>query len=64
VLYSLIQTSQWGLVVAAHAPILFAIAMHHVPAMQRSMALMGEGMAERVEDMLKAETTPEGGDND
>lgn len=56
VLYGLIQTSQWGLVIAAHAPILFAVAMHHVPAMQRSMALMGEGMAERVEDMLKAET--------
>ena len=34
-LNSLIATSAWGAVIAAHAPIVAAISMHHVPALRK-----------------------------
>lgn len=43
VLLSLVTTSAWGAVVMAHAPILMAIAMHHVPVLkERQEKLVGE----------------------
>lgn len=36
VVMQLITTSVWGQVVAAHMPIIYAIAMHHVPALANS----------------------------
>lgn len=38
VIMSLVQTSIWGQLIAAHMPILLAIAMHHVPALRNTMA--------------------------
>ncbi len=37
VIMSLVQTSIWGQLIAAHMPILLAIAMHHVPALNGMM---------------------------
>lgn len=37
VIMSLVQTSIWGQLIAAHMPILLAIAMHHVPAVRNMM---------------------------
>lgn len=37
VIMSLVQTSIWGQLIAAHMPILVAIAMHHVPALRGTM---------------------------
>lgn len=43
VLMSLITTSAWGAVIMAHAPIMMAIAMHHVPALrERQEKMVGE----------------------
>ncbi len=36
-LMAMVETSVWGAVIAAHAPILLAIAMHHVPAIRDAM---------------------------
>lgn len=42
-LISLVTTSAWGAVIMAHAPILMAIAMHHVPALrERQEKMVGE----------------------
>jgi len=43
ILISLVTTSAWGAVIMAHAPILMAIAMHHVPALrERQEKMVGE----------------------
>lgn len=43
VLLSLVTTSAWGAVIMAHAPIVMAIAMHHVPALrERQEKMVGE----------------------
>lgn len=36
-LMAMVETSVWGAVLAAHAPILLAVAMHHVPAIRESI---------------------------
>lgn len=36
-LLALVETSVWGAVMAAHAPIMLAVAMHHVPAVRNAM---------------------------
>lgn len=36
-LLAMVETSVWGQVIAAHAPIMLAIAMHHVPAVRDNM---------------------------
>lgn len=36
-LMAIVETSVWGAVIAAHAPILLAVAMHHVPAVRDNM---------------------------
>ncbi len=36
ILISLVTTSAWGKVIMAHAPILMAVAMHHVPALKNA----------------------------
>lgn len=48
VLVTLTQTSAWGAVLAAHAPIIIAITVHHVPAVRNSpmgVLLSGKGNA-------------------
>ncbi len=63
VLYSLVQTSAIGVVIAAHAPILFAIAVHHVPAVQRGMERMGQDMVNQMEAQMRAaQPNPDSGD--
>lgn len=43
VLLSLVTTSAWGAVMMAHAPILMAVAMHHVPALRdKQEKMVGE----------------------
>lgn len=46
VLMSLVTTSAWGAVIMAHAPILMAVAMHHVPALREKQEKMVGEMAE------------------
>jgi hypothetical protein len=42
-LISLVTTSAWGAVIMAHAPILMAIAMHHIPSLrERQEKMVGE----------------------
>lgn len=33
----LVETSAWGMVITAHAPIMLAVAMHHIPAVRDSL---------------------------
>jgi hypothetical protein len=47
-LWSITQTSAVGMVFAAHLPILAAIAMHHVPAVQEMLGTMGAEFAENI----------------
>jgi len=43
ILISLVTTSAWGAVIMAHAPIIMAVAMHHVPALKdRQEKMVGE----------------------
>jgi len=43
VLISLVTTSAWGKVIIAHAPIVMAVAMHHIPALrERQEKMVGE----------------------
>lgn len=60
VIYGLVQTSAVGVVIAAHAPILMAIMIHHVPSVQRTLGKMGEQMAENVEAQMRAAQPPAG----
>lgn len=46
VLLRLVATSAIGTVIAAHAPILMAVAMHHIPAMQKNQEKMAAEMGE------------------
>lgn len=46
VLLSLVTTSAWGAVIMAHAPILMAVAMHHVPALREKQEKMVGEFAE------------------
>jgi hypothetical protein len=46
VLLSLVTTSAWGAVIMAHAPILMAVAMHHVPTLREKQEKMVGEMAE------------------
>ena len=54
-LTSLVQTSVWGAVIAAHAPIFMAIAFHHVPAIKAAMA--GPGVADQAERYANGDET-------
>lgn len=46
VLISLVSSSAWGAVIIAHAPILMAVAMHHVPALRNKQEKMVAEFAE------------------
>jgi hypothetical protein len=49
-LYRLLETSAWGGVIAAHSPIIFAIAIHHVPAVRSAMgAMAARGVGDEAE---------------
>jgi hypothetical protein len=65
VLYGLIQTSAIGAVIIAHGPILLAVMVHHVPAIQSMLGEAGQQMADNIAEQLKAnaEATGDGGDN-
>lgn len=52
-LYALLETSAVGMVIAAHTPILVAVMMHHVPAVQRAMGSVGQEMAENIEKSMR-----------
>lgn len=55
-LISLVTTSAYGAVIMAHAPIIMAIAMHHVPALRdRQEKMVGE-FAEMMANMGSAKT--------
>lgn len=60
VIYGLVQTSTVGVVIAAHAPIIMAIMIHHVPSVQKTLGKMGEQMAENVEAQMRAAQPPTG----
>lgn len=63
--FALVQTSALGAVIVAHMPIILAVAMHHVPVVQRVMGDMGSAMAESIaQQMANASmgAEPEGGD--
>lgn len=53
-LYAILTTSAWGGVLAAHSPIILAIAMHHIPMVQKTLGNMGQAFAENVADSMKA----------
>lgn len=55
-LRAFIKTSVWGTVFVAHAPILLAIGMHHVPPVQTAMGKMGENFAEQVAAQMRAQS--------
>jgi len=48
-LTSLTTTTAVGAVIAAHAPIIMAVYMHHAPGAQRMSAAMGQEFADGVE---------------
>lgn len=59
---AMVETSVWGQVVVAHAPIMLAIAIHHVPAVRNNLS----GMAAKVvassvnPDDLRSDIGPNG----
>lgn len=53
ILISLVTTSAMGAVVMAHAPIIMAVAMHHVPALRDKQEKMVADMAEMFANMPK-----------
>lgn len=60
VLMSLITTSAWGAVIMAHAPIMMAIAMHHVPALREKQEKMVGEFAEMMANGFGDKTEDEG----
>ena len=59
-LITLFTTSAWGAVVMAHAPIVMAIAMHHVPALKKQQEKMVGEFAEMMANGFQA---PQGEDD-
>jgi len=51
ILISLVTTSAWGSVIMAHAPIIMAVAMHHVPALKERQEKMVGEFAEMLANM-------------
>jgi hypothetical protein len=47
-LWSATQTGKYGKVIAVHVPILIVVLMHHVPAVQESMAYISRAFANTV----------------
>jgi hypothetical protein len=60
VLISLVTTSAWGAVIMAHAPILMAVMMHHVPFLRERQEKM---VGEFAEMMANGFTQPKGDEN-
>jgi hypothetical protein len=61
ILISLVTTSALGAVIMAHAPILMAIAMHHVPALRdRQEKMVGEFAEMMANGFTMGEENPEG----
>lgn len=56
-LLALVETSVWGQLVAAHAPIFLAIAVHHVPAVKEyAGTIAGKMTAEATEEFLRTQS--------
>lgn len=64
VVYALVQTSTLGAVIAAHAPILMAVAIHHIPSVQNAMGSLGAQMAENIEAEMRAAQPPASGESE
>lgn len=60
-LIALCTTSAWGAVIMAHAPIVMAIAMHHVPALKKQQEKL---VGEFAEMMANGFQTAEGDDSE
>jgi hypothetical protein len=54
-LFAITQTSALGLIITAHMPLIAAILMHHVPAMQNMMGTMGAEMAENIAKAMETQ---------
>lgn len=63
-LHALTQTSAVGAVFFAHMPILMAVVLHHVPAVQRRMGEMGSQMAENIAQQMSAQSSGETPDHE
>lgn len=55
-LVSLCTTSAWGAVIMAHAPIVMAISMHHIPALRNRQEKMVGEFAEMMANGFKTQT--------
>lgn len=60
-LIAMVTTSAWGAVIMAHAPLLMAVAMHHVPALKERQEKM---VGEFAEMMANGFAQQENGEND
>jgi hypothetical protein len=58
-LLALTKTSTLSAVFIAHMPIILAVGMHHVPAIQMAMGRMGQEFAETVAQQMQPPTPPE-----
>lgn len=63
-LFAITQTSAVGAVIFAHLPILAAVMMHHVPAVQNVMGVMGQQMAESIINQTQSTPKPDSPDNE
>lgn len=59
VLLRLVATTAIGTVIAAHAPILMALAMHHIPALRENQEKMAGEMGEMFARMAAENQNPE-----
>lgn len=48
ILWSITQTGKYGAVLTAHLPIIFAVLIHHVPAVSEAISYMGQAFANSV----------------
>lgn len=63
-LFAITQTSAVGAVIFAHLPILAAVMMHHVPAVQNVMGVMGQQMAESIIQQTQSTPKPDSPENE
>ena len=56
-LYRLLETSAWGGVITAHSPIIFAVAIHHVPAVRNALGKMASrGIGDEAENYVNGQS--------
>lgn len=64
IIFAIVNTSAIGAVIAAHLPILLAVAMHHIPSVQNVLGIRGMEFAQNVAGNMQENGTPDGGSND